>query len=104
MGLVDLSYGPFGHPPYGPCGHPPFGPFGHHPNGLRNLGRTPSQGELLLLAVGQHAQLGGPNRRLCAVRDTKLGDGVAQVLLDGAHADEEGAGYLMVGVTSRYQP
>jgi hypothetical protein len=67
MGLVDLSYGPFGHPSNGPCGHPLYGPFGHHPNGLCNLRRVPSHGELLLLALSQHAQLGGPNRSLCAV-------------------------------------
>src|ERR671912_713109 len=38
MGLVDLSYGPFGHPSYGPFGHPSYGPFGHHPNSPVNSG------------------------------------------------------------------
>jgi hypothetical protein len=33
MGLVDLSYGPFGHPPYGPFGYPLYGPSDYHPNG-----------------------------------------------------------------------
>jgi hypothetical protein len=67
MGQVDLSYGPFGHPPYGSLGHPSHGPCGHHPIGSRNLRRVPSHGELLLLAPVQHAQLDGPNRRLSAV-------------------------------------
>jgi hypothetical protein len=67
MGLVDISYGPFGHPPYAPFGHPSHGPCGHHPIRSPNLRRMPSHGELLLLALSQHAQLGGPNRCLRAV-------------------------------------
>ena len=94
MGLVDLSYGPFGYPTYGPFGHPLYGPFGLHTYGLLNLMRASSP--------LQHAKLDGPNRGLCAIRDPELADGAAHVLLDGAHADEQAAGCLLVRVTSCY--
>jgi hypothetical protein len=96
MGLVDLSYGPFGHPLYGP--------YDYHPNLCRDLGRAQSPRVLLLPAPGQHAQFDSPYRRLSAVGDTKFRDDTANVLLYRAHADEELSGYLLVCVSSRYQP
>ena len=78
-----------------------FWPPSQQPSKLR---RVPSHGELLLLALVKHAQLDSPHRRLCAVGHTKLANDIAHVLLDSAHADKELSGYLLVCVSSRYQP
>ena len=58
MGLVDLSYGPFGHPSYGPSDY--------LPNNRATAGTRSCRG-LLIRALGQHTQLDGPYRRLSAV-------------------------------------
>lgn len=58
MGLVDLSYGPFGLPFMGHVATIPT-------VSVTREGRI--HGELLLLAPGQHAQLHGSNRRLGVV-------------------------------------
>ena len=58
-----------------------------------------------LQAVAEWLRSGlSPYRRLSAVGDTKFRDDTAHVLLYRAHADEELSGYLLVRVSSRYQP
>jgi hypothetical protein len=64
MGLVDLSYGPFGHPSYGPFGHPSYGPSDYHLNNSatsgvhHSAGVTPECTSPALLARGPEPRLG----------------------------------------------
>jgi hypothetical protein len=57
MGLVDLSYGPFGHPSHGPCGHHPSD---HVTSGGRHSTENYS-------SLNWASQLDSANRSLSAV-------------------------------------
>src|SRR5918998_1030856 len=101
MGLVDLSYGPFGHPHMGLLVTSHMGlratiPTIPRPREDRSCGA--------LISLGQHAHLYGPNGRLGTVRNAKLRDDAAQMLFDRAHADAEGASDVHVRVPARRQP
>ena len=87
MGLMDLSYGPFGHPSLAPGDH-----------------RKDSYlARLLPPVIDHHSQLEGLHGRLGAIRDPQLRDDAAHVLLYGARADQEISGDLLVGESSHQQ-
>ena len=54
---------------------------------------------LFSLRFYPQTHLDGLNNRLGTVGDTKLADDLAYVLFDGADADEEVSGYLLVGLS-----
>ena len=58
----------------------------------------------LRVAPWTQAKFEGQDDSLGAVRDFQFGEDLADVLLDGAHAQQERGGNLLVGPSLRKQP
>ena len=69
-------------------------------------GGRPTSGRRILASASlvEHAELGGPHRRLHAVASPKLFADAPNVPLDGARADGQDPGYLLIGLPLHDQP